>query len=95
MVKGTLHIARQFYGLENEGVYDVVFTRDRQKEPDPKPVVRRFFGEQELANFLTRHLRRDPTEVKDLIRRITEENHADIPSLEFRPEELRKLKLAT
>jgi hypothetical protein len=92
--RGTLHIARKFYTTEGQGVYDVVFTRHDQPEPDPRPVIRRFWDDQELADFLVKRLHRDPNDVRNIMRGFSEKDHADIRDLEMDENELRQLKLA-
>ncbi len=91
---GTLHIVRNFYTTENQGVYDVTFTRDARPAPEDKPVVRRFWDDQELADFLLKHLGRDRDEVKNIMTRLAESNRAAIPSLQLDQDDLRNLKLA-
>ncbi len=91
---GTLHIRRNFYTTENQGVYDVVFTHDDREEVEVNPVVRRFMSENELGEFLKRDLCRDPKEVTTVLRALKEQNRAAIPSLQFDEDELRELKLA-
>jgi hypothetical protein len=91
---GTLHIVRNFYTTENQGVYDVIFSRADQSEPDPKPVLRRFPSDNELSEFLKRDLRRDPKEVATVMRALSDQNRAAIPSLQLDENELRRLKLA-
>jgi hypothetical protein len=94
MPKGTVHIVRNFYTTDAEGVYDMAFTPEGQQEPDPEQVIRRFYGEQELGEFLKHHLHVPQARTDDLVRDVVREKHASIPDLEFRAEELRDLKLA-
>jgi hypothetical protein len=91
--QGTLHIVRNFYTTENQGVYDVTFTSDRP-EPQEKLVVRRFEDDQALADFLLKRLQRDPNEIRNIMARLSESNHATIPSLHLDEDKLRDLKLA-
>jgi hypothetical protein len=93
-LQGTLHIARNFYTTDNQGVYDVTFTRDDHPEPEEKPVIRRFWDDQELADFLLKRLHRDAKEIKNIMVRLSERNHADISNLEMDENELRQLRLA-
>jgi hypothetical protein len=94
MPKGAVHIVRNFYTTDAEGVYDMAFTLEGQQEPDPEQVIRRFYGEQELREFLNRQLHIPRERSDDLVREVVREKHASIPGLEFHAEELRDLKLA-
>ena len=91
---GTLHIVRNFYTTANEGVYDVTFTRDDHPAPEPHPILRRFVSEQELTEFLGKHLDCPPGKVAAIMRQLSEHNHARVPDLRFSQDELRRLKLA-
>jgi hypothetical protein len=91
---GTLHIARNFHTEENQGVYDVMFTWDGPQGDPKRPVLRRFMSDQELADWLMKHVRRDPREVRTIMRRFQSERHAHIHGLRMSEEELRELKLA-
>lgn len=92
--QGTLHIVRNFYTSQNQGVYDVMFTRDDRPAPEPNPVLRRFMSDNELSEFLKRDLHRDPKEIATVMRALSEQSRAAIPSLQLAENELRKLKLA-
>jgi hypothetical protein len=94
MPRGTVQIVRNFYTTEAEGVYDMVFTPDGQEQIEGEQVVRRFYGEQELSDFLKHHLRVPQRTADEAICKVMNGERASIPNLEFRIEELRRLKLA-
>ncbi len=94
--RGTLHIVRNFTDtIANTGVYDVTYTLDdSQAEPHAGEHIRRFASEQELTEFLKKHLRRAPEEVENLLLRLQQDGRARISALQLEPNQLRELRLA-
>ncbi len=92
---GTLHILRNFEDIiDNSGVYDVAYTLDDSNaELEKAEHIRRFYGEQELMEFLKR-LKRGREEVEDVLHQLETEGRARISGLQLPPEDLRDLKLA-
>lgn len=95
--RGTLHILRNFHDMmDKTGVYDVAYTRDDSTaapEPDPKQRIRRFYGPQELTEFLKKHLHRDSKEVRNIIEELEQNGRARI-GIDLPEDELRNLDLA-
>jgi hypothetical protein len=91
---GTLHILRIQQDKQAGGVYDATFTDDARPEPEAHPRIRRFFGEQELTEFLKKELRRDPAEVLRLVEQLQREGRARISGLSLDEDDLRNLELA-
>jgi hypothetical protein len=93
--RGTLHILRNFHDMmDKTGVYDVAYTRDDSAgEPDPKQRIRRFYGPQELSEFLKNYLHRDPKQVRQIVDEVEQNGRARLP-LDLPDDELRKLDLA-
>jgi hypothetical protein len=97
MVKGTLHIMRNFTELgETSGVYDVAYTAEdsNAREASSTQPIRRFFGEEELTEFLKKHLHRDQNEVDELVAELQRSGRARILGFSVPDDELRNLKLA-
>ena len=93
--KGILHIVRNFHEMDDSGVYDVTFTlADNRAESHAQERIRRFFGEQQLTEFLKKHLHRPAGEVDRLLQELQRTGHARIAGLELPQQELRKLDLA-
>jgi len=89
--RGILHIVRNFNELDKSGVYDLAYTpEDGAASPGAGNHIRRFFGEQELTEFLKKHLNRDPGEVRKLIIELDRSGHARILNIAL-PDELRDL----
>ena len=95
--RGTLHIVRNFHDMMSQtGVYDLAYTRDdgnASPQPDPNQRIRRFYGPQELSEFLKKHLQRDPNEVRRVIEEVERNGRARL-GVDLSEGELRKLDLA-
>lgn len=89
--RGTLHIVRNFHELDKSGVYDVAFTLEDGHAGPPSDRIRRFFGEQELTDFLKKHLQRNNSEVEKMMQELERSGHARIIGIEL-PEELSGLR---
>ncbi len=83
--RGILHIVRNFHELDKSGVYDLAFTAEDSAAP-PGNRIRRLFGEQELTEFLKKHLNRDAKEVAKLLDELNQTGHARITDISLPPE---------
>jgi hypothetical protein len=98
-VRGTLNILRTFRDeLEDAGIYDVTFSMEERRpsqrfEEEPQR-CRRFYGEQELAEFLTKHMGRNAEEAVGLVKQVRKDGRARIQGLEVEDLKLKSLHLA-
>ena len=95
---GTLHILRTFAdAIDKEGIFDVMYTLDNgsaEPEASVPHSMRRFYGEQQLTEFLKKHLGRKPPEVQSLLTLLQQDGRARITGLELGDKELGDLNLA-
>lgn len=89
--RGTLHIIRNFHELDKSGVYDMAYTlEDGAAKPSPNNHIRRFFGEQELTEFLKKHLNQSPDQVNKMIQELHDSGRTRILGISL-PDELDSL----
>ena len=85
-----LHIIRNFHDVNKAGVYDMAYSEEGTERSGPTNRIRRFFGEQELTEFLKKHLNQSPEDVQKMMHELQQSGRTRIPDISL-PDELRDL----